>query len=158
MLDERIVGMPALRQAPTPERITDPAVYNLGQLTQGEKLFLWRWRLKDETRRNAWFGAGARKESAAAELGITPGTYDRLERGLPVALDLDQMARVTRVIEDVATPNQRELCALARRRSCMPAREVARQFGGSAVLFNNLEREGSPRIVKFWEEMGFRFP
>jgi transcriptional regulator with XRE-family HTH domain len=145
--------MPITREVRSSARLANPAIYHLGQLSTAERLFLWRHRFDGRSRGNL----GLTQVEAAAKLGINANRYIQLEKGKRAALSVDDTTALHRAV-GVFTPTMSELCLLARRRSGLMLSDIVLEFDGSRALFNSLEREGSPRLVAFWENRGFRFP
>lgn len=139
-------------------RFLDENVYDLGQLSPDEHLFLWRRRQKATNGRlMGRVGSSMSRAEAAAELRIDPATYARLESGARPSLQDEEICTALEAL-GVLSPTLAELCFIARRRSGRPLREIEAELGVSRVSFHKWERAGNPRLVDHWEAQGFRFP
>ena len=170
--------MSITREIRDPDRLADPARYDLGQLTAAERLFLWRHRQKATNGRLLGRnGSSMNQAEAAAHLGIGPKLYNKLENGGKVELrttfDCSKPTSPGQIIvrlyagEDAThliealgpiEPATGELCFLARRRSGQMLMTLERELGVSRPRYHELERTGDPAMVRFWEARGFRFP
>lgn len=159
--------MSITREIRDPDRLADPARYDLGQLTAAERLFLWRHRQKSKNGRVLGRNGSSMNQAEAAEtLGISPKLYNALENGSNFRLSgtLDEVPEQYRAILGVAgglrdlTFSTGELCFLARRRSGQMLMTLERELGVSRPRYHDLERAGDPAMIRFWEARGFRFP
>jgi hypothetical protein len=116
---------------------------DLRKLTQGEKLWLWR-------RSHAWGGGsrGLTQFQAAVCWKMPVKRYWECETD-----------RVTWVGGKFScSPKVGDLCALARRRSGLTLRKVARLLHISHVTVLAWEKYNEIKLVQGWKRMGWRFP
>lgn len=159
--------MTITREIRTEKRLNDPNRFNLGLLSPGEKLFIWRHRqLAASGRTIGRNGAAMNQSEAAASLGLTTALYAKLEIGqkiklsgdvedlLDVAGELGQKLRPAVELK----PTRGELCFLARRRSGTLLMTLERALGVSRPRYLELERAGNDAIVEYWSNRGYRFP
>ena len=159
--------MSITREIRDPDRLADPARYDLGRLTAAERLFLWRHRQRATNGRlKGRNGSSMNQAEAAALLGISPKLYNNLENRLSLRLFSEEACPecgwskwsfLLKRVEGVR-PTRGELCFLARRRSGLLLMTLERELGVSRPRYHDLERAGDPAMVAFWEERGFRFP
>ena len=138
--------------------VLDADRFDLGSLTDAERLFLWR--LRQVSQRGSTFGrAGAAmgQDEAAREVGLSHGAYRAIETGLGATVSAVEVARTAEPIEDLE-PTVGEMCRVARRRSGELLVDVYEAVGYSRPYYLRLERAGDPRVVAHWEDRGFRFP
>lgn len=159
--------MPITREVRDPERLADPARFDLGQLTAAERLFLWRHRQPSPSGRllgrdGRWMS----QREAAAFLDVDYKLYGQLENGgqLRLAGTIDEIPTLRRELLDVVEgltdlePTIGELCFLARRRSGNLLMTIEREMKISRPQYHEMERAGHPWVVQYWEERGYRFP
>lgn len=138
-----------------PFNITSPD-YDLSQVTDAERLVLWRFRQRRADCRTAGRNGGAPSQAeAAARLGVPYGAYLNLEQGRAAMLEAAETGAVSAAIASVR-PTIAELCFLARRRCGRPLAELEDEAEVSRPTWHAHERDG--RLVSFWEERGFKFP
>ncbi len=129
--------------------------YDLGHLTDGERLWLWRRRQLSRYQRTfGRAGPGMTQEEAGAAVGVDYKRYRVLEADGQVSPT--EAALVAEPIQDLE-PTIPELCALARRRSGELLVDVYEAMGLSRPWYLRLERTADPRVVAHWAERGFRF-
>lgn len=107
-------------------------VITLRQLTQHEKLRLWRGRL------------GLTQEAAGLRFGVSGWTYGEMERGeIPIP---------TYAWRGPFEVQDHEFCLLSRLRSGMTQEEVAAELSVSRIWVNKMEsgRVGCSALVRFW--------
>jgi len=142
-------------------RVTDPILYDLGELSAAERLWTWRHRQRTIVvrARRGRAGAGPGQGEVAARLGISTGAYAKLEAGRSTLLDADEVESLVGAL-GALRPSVGELCRIARRRSGMTLAEIAAEapFAASKPTFLAKEESGAAEIVGFWEERGYRFP
>jgi hypothetical protein len=132
--------------------------YDLGYLTDAERLWIWRRRqLSRNGRTFGRAGPAMTQTEAAATIGVSYSSYRAIEAGLGARVLAAEVAAAAEPIEGLV-PTQAELCAAARRRSGELLVDVYESLGVSRPWYLRLEREADPRVVAFWEERGFRFP
>jgi predicted DNA-binding transcriptional regulator AlpA len=140
--------------------------FDLGRLTPGERLWLWRRSGVSgaQTRRgvavdgrnsNSTAIVARSQLEAAVEVGLDASAYWAAENDMsPAERVLEILARLKEPAYELA-----DACRLARRRSPLTLPEVAVAIGvGSRPTFYKLEAAGDRRVVKFWRDRGFRFP
>lgn len=112
---------------------------------------------KDLTRRTPaeelWLSRraiGRTQAGQAAWLGVSRSTLQAAERNGPVPC-------LTGLWRPIQAPGANLLLALARRRSGLGLRGVARAVGVCHVTVFNWESNGDQRLIDFWARRGFRF-
>lgn len=152
-----------------PFTITEPIDTDVTKLTAAERLVLWRYRQHATNGRLLGrSGAALTQSEAAARLGISGGTYARLEEGASSSMSADEISGLLAALGPLL-PSRGELCFIARRRSGAKLQEVLDSFNrapsesaeGEAISrpwFHQLERAGDQRVITHWESQGFKFP
>jgi DNA-binding XRE family transcriptional regulator len=109
-------------------------MFNITELTLGDKLFLWRRRM------------GFSQDAVAARFEVCSSTYRLWEK--------DRMKPKGKVdvrvnIEDVTEP---EFCALIRRKHGVTQGQLAKELDVSRQWVNYMEfgKEKHDRLVKYW--------
>ncbi len=138
--------------------ILDADRFNLGSLTDAERIFLWRHRqLNLSGRTFGRAGPAISQDEAAREIGLSHGAYRAIETGRGIDVSAAEVAQTAEPIEDLM-PSVAELCRVARRRSGELLVDVYEAVGYSRPYYLRLERAGDQRVVAHWEDRGFRFP
>ena len=136
--------------------------HNLADRDFAENLWLWRRRQPSPHGMVRGRREGTMSQVEAAEmLDLSHQQYINLERGDSTLLKADDLARLyhyhSQCWEGI-TPNEVELCFLARRRSGLTIKQVAALLGMSVNTFAKFEELGAYRIREFWQKRGFYFP
>jgi hypothetical protein len=97
---------------------------------------------------------------AAKLIGLSTPQLISLESGEAIRMHAEDIADLSNwagwlEIED--HPTVAELCFLARRRSGMSIRDVARHLNTSTTTFAKAEAEGDTRVRDFWVSQGYQF-
>jgi hypothetical protein len=131
--------------------------YDLGKITPGERLWLWRRRQESPLgRRTGRGGRWMSANEAAAKLRVHVNEYDSMEKDEVVFTQLAQERGIDIYGFQMTVG---DLCLIARRRSGIPIAQLQMEVGGiSRPTFNKLERAGDPSIISLWEEHGYIFP
>jgi hypothetical protein len=149
------------------EELTDP--FDLGTLTAGDKLWLWRQRQPSRRSLSQNRGHGRLKQADAAELlgifsteeRVNSALYRFIESGYGTVLQ-NRAALAALASLDSSTRLDRwtsgELCALARRRSKLSIAEASRELGYSKPMYYRFEASGDEKIKRLWKARGYRFP
>lgn len=115
--------------------------FDLGRLTAGERLWLARK------------AAGLTQVKAAKRAGVGENAYAGAEKDLNAAVRGPVPG-----IPAVRRPTMAQMLALARRRSGLGLRGLAKAGSVTKVTVLAWERAGRPELVRFWEKRGFTFP
>lgn len=141
-----------------PFRIKGPPNYDLSELTASERLVLWRYRQRATNGRLLGrSGSSMSQSEAAACLGISPGSYARLEEGGATALSANEMSGLLAALGPLR-PSLGELCLIARRRAGVTLTDMENALGVSRPWFHKLERAGDGTVVAYWCGQGYEFP
>jgi DNA-binding transcriptional regulator YiaG len=132
-LQEKMMFKPAFIMLTPEEMAEDPPDALIGDLTSGERLWLWRHRAK------------LTRGATAAFLVVPKGTIQALERGTG-----GTDAALPRYVTGLR-PTPPEALRIARRRSSLGSREVATRLGVSRMALWKWERAGDERLAAFWD-------
>lgn len=131
---------------------------DLGDLTAGEKLWLWRRRQRAASGSIQGRGGGIASQRETAErLGLAPGSYLKLEGDGRARLSLGEALDVAAVVGDLE-PTVAELCALARRRSRVTLARLQAELGLGRDGVLRAERAADAAVVELWRRRGYAFP
>lgn len=133
---------------------------DLRQMTDAERIWLWRRRQRNTTGRAR--GRGGLRMSfgeAAARLHLATSLYTAAENGTDRSAErmvIEAIDAVGETVRGRASPA--EMCALARRRAAEPLEDLCRALGGvSKPTFFAREKEGSPELIDLWRARGYDF-
>lgn len=133
-------------------------------LSAAERLFLWRHRRRHAERGRSRASTGPRpgaamnQPEAADFLRVGRSAYTALEAGDRTRLSAADLNALAAAIDSVGEPTTGELCFIARRRTARPLAELCAALAVSKPRFHELERDGDPAVVAYWEATGLRFP
>jgi DNA-binding XRE family transcriptional regulator len=136
--------------------------FDLTDRDMSEKIWLWRHRQPSTWGISRGRRGGAMSQAEAAEtLGLTTQQYIKLENGETTLLSAGDLAKLRWWVSDTdndhRTITDSELCFLARRRSGMPLREIAKEMRTSLQTLTKMEAEGDDALVLFWRRQGYKF-
>ena len=135
--------------------VTEMGDPDLTQLTQGEKLVLWRRRQPSVSGATTGNGAGClNQRDAAARLGVLQSVYWKAER------DRAEQRIMLALLERTKPhrpPTIGELCLIARRRSGMFLSTIEAALGISRPILMRMEAQADKRLMTFWRQHGFQF-
>lgn len=115
---------------------------NLKKLTAGESLWLWRTR-------QGWSQKAAARYLRLSRIPLVQMELDRRDL-LPMSVLGTAMSGSTHI-------SVGEMCRLARRRSGVDLRRVAKRAGVSHMTVLKWERTCNPRLRTYWRGRGFTF-
>jgi hypothetical protein len=129
---------------------------DLSQLSLAEELWLWRVRQPAKPRPNSTYHRETMTRGEAAKaLGMSLERYKNLEAGRRINIALDELPKLAFLRAARSHISLQEQLFLARRRSGLYIREIAKQFGLSHTRMLAHEDMASPRLIDFWESKGF---
>jgi hypothetical protein len=140
------------------------ACYDLGLLTDGELVYLWRQSLIAPAPQ-AWRTAGRAgsygisQKIAAKRLGVAFPVYWRVELGRASSREVALVRE--RIIGTgfiwPPQPSTGELCAIARRRAVLTLPEAAERTGVSRPHYLRCEAAGDTRVIGMFQRLGYKF-
>lgn len=129
---------------------------DLAQISPGEGLWLWRHRQRYPMRGYSRLSTQHRHGSVKSIRDIAFELRIGHRRYIGMELDRVPLNGLTHLRIDNVTRG--EYCALARRRSGLTLAEICNDLGMSRPRFHELEEQGDPVVVRYWQELGFKFP